>query len=145
MTEPDPFAKTKAFQTDDAEQTVQTRHPDQIGRYGIERLLGQGGFGLVYLATDQQLQRKVAIKVPHRRFVLDAEAAELYLHEAQTVAALDHPNIVPVYDVSSSPEYPLFVVSKFIEGTNLSTRLRESRLSLEDATRLVMAVADALH
>ena len=81
--------------------------PQRIGRYRVERVLGQGGFGLVYLAHDEQLQRPVAIKVPHRQLVARPEDAEAYLTEARTVASLDHPNIVPVYDVGSTDDVPL--------------------------------------
>src|SRR4051794_38202835 len=75
--------------------------PAHVGRYRVERLLGAGGFGLVYLAHDDQLQRPVAVKVPHRKLVDRPEAAQAYLAEARTVASLDHPHIVPVYDVGS--------------------------------------------
>ena len=101
--------------------------PRRIGRYRVERVLGKGGFGLVYLAHDEQLQRPVAIKVPHRRLVARPEDAEAYLTEARTVANLDHPNIVPVYDVGSTEDFPCFVVSKYIDGTDLATRLKQSR------------------
>ena len=121
------------------------RPPPQIGRYRIERLLGQGGFGLVYLAHDDQLARPVAIKVPHARLVARPEVAEAYLAEARTVANLDHPNIVPVYDVGSTEQFPCFVVSKFIDGTDLATRLKQSRLSPQEAAELVATVAEALH
>src|SRR5208337_5629147 len=67
--------------------------PPRIGRYRIERLLGEGGFGLVFLAFDEQLHRLVAVKVPHDRLVARPEDAELYVREAQAVASLDHPNI----------------------------------------------------
>src|SRR5262249_33888758 len=67
--------------------------PRQIGRYRVERLLGQGGLGLVYLAHDDQLQRPVAIKVPHATLVAESTDAEAYLTEARAVANLDHPNI----------------------------------------------------
>ena len=60
--------------------------PRQIGRFRIERILGQGGFGVVYLGHDEQLQRKVAIKVPKPQFVERAEDRELYLKEARTVS-----------------------------------------------------------
>src|SRR5262249_2330394 len=66
--------------------------PTHIGRYRIEGLLGRGGFGLVYKAHDEQLQRLVAIKVPHPERVERPEDAEAYLTEARTVANLDHPN-----------------------------------------------------
>src|SRR5207249_9809906 len=95
--------------------------PSHIGRYRIERLLGKGGFGLVYLAFDEQLTRPVAVKVPHARLIARAADAEAYLAEARTVAHLDHPNIVPVFDVGSTVQFPCYVVSKFIDGTDLAT------------------------
>jgi serine/threonine protein kinase/formylglycine-generating enzyme required for sulfatase activity len=119
--------------------------PTHIGRYRIEKILGQGGFGLVYLAHDDQLQRLVAIKVPHPERVAQPEDAEVYLTEARTVAKLDHPQIVPVYDVGSTPDFPCFVVSKYIDGTDLATQLKRSRLSTHEAVELVAMVAEALH
>src|SRR5471032_2586584 len=120
-------------------------HPPQIGRYRVEKILGQGGFGLVYLAHDDQLQRLVAIKVPHRHRVSTTEDADAYLTEARTVANLDHPNIVPVYDVGSTEDCPCFVVSKYIDGTDLATKLKQSRLSIHETVELVATVAEALH
>ena len=73
--------------------------PERIGRYQVKSVLGKGGFGIVYLAHDEQLQRLVAIKVPHARLISRPEDAEAYLVEARTVAGLDHPSIVPVFDV----------------------------------------------
>ena len=119
--------------------------PEHIGRYRIERVLGKGGFGLVYLAHDDQLSRPVAIKVPHRELVDRLEDAEAYLTEARTVANLDHPHIVPVFDVGSTEQFPCFVVSKFIDGTDLATRLKQSRLSIHETVELVATVAEALH
>src|SRR6516165_8947068 len=126
--------RTGAYQPHASEapavDVAHAEHPDRIGRYRIERVLGKGGFGLVYLAHDEQLQRLVAIKVPHRKLVSRPEDAEAYLTEARTVANLDHPNIVPVHDVGNTAQFPCFVVSKYIDGTDLATRLKESRLSL---------------
>src|SRR5260370_23613748 len=119
--------------------------PDRIGRYRIERVLGKGGFGLVYLAHDDQLSRPVAIKVPHRNLVDRLEDAEAYLTEARTVANLDHPHIVPVFDVGSTEQFPFFVVSKYIDGADLATRLKQSRLSIHETVELVATVAEALH
>ncbi len=119
--------------------------PARIDRYRIERLLGEGGFGLVYLAFDEQLQRLVAVKVPHGRLVSRAEDAEVYLSEARAVASLDHANIVPVFDVGSTMQYPCYVVSKYIDGQTLVAKLASERLSCRQAAELVATVAEALH
>lgn len=119
--------------------------PQQIGRYRVERLLGKGGFGLVYLAHDDQLQRLVAIKVPHSALVAQEIHADAYLTEARTVARLDHPHIVPVFDVGGTERFPCFVVSKFVDGTDLATQLKETRLQLNKTAELVATVAEALH
>ena len=120
-------------------------HPKRIGRYRIERVLGKGGFGLVYLAHDEQLNRRVAMKVPHAKLISKPEDAEAYLAEARTVANLDYPGIVPVYDVGSTEDCPCYVVSKYVEGTDLAKRLQQSRLTYRDAAELVGTVAEALH
>ncbi len=119
--------------------------PDRIGRYQIEKLLGKGSFGMVYLAHDETLDRSVAIKVPHPHLVVNKDQAEEYLSEARTVANLDHPNIVPVFDVGSTDNCPFFIVSKYIDGVDLAKRLKRSRLSLDKAVNLVTKVAEALH
>jgi serine/threonine protein kinase/formylglycine-generating enzyme required for sulfatase activity len=119
--------------------------PAHVGRYSVERLLGEGGFGRVYLARDEQLQRPVAIKVPHARLVAQVGDAESYLAEARTVASLDHPNIVPVFDVGNAEPFPCYVVSKFVDGGNLTAKVQASPLSLEACAGLVATVAEALH
>ena len=91
--------------------------PEQIGRYRIKKVLGEGGFGRVYLAHDEQLNRAVAIKVPQRNRLSRPEAAEAYLAEARVVASLDHPGIVPVHDIGTTPDGLCYVVSKVIDGS----------------------------
>lgn len=117
----------------------------RIGRYRVVRLLGKGGFGHVVLAIDEQLQRFVAIKVPNQQRLAGSATAEVYLAEAQTLAGLDHPNIVPVYDVGSTDEHPCFIVSKYIEGTDLAAKVKMSRYDIQDAVQVVESVANALH
>jgi serine/threonine protein kinase len=126
-------------------QSLPCECPSHIGRYRVEQPLGQGSFGQVYLARDEQLSRLVAIKVPHPWLVTQAEDAAAYLTEARTVASLDHPNIVPVYDVGSSDQFPFFIVTKYIDGGSLKAKASEARLSLEEAAQLVATIADALH
>jgi serine/threonine protein kinase/formylglycine-generating enzyme required for sulfatase activity len=116
-----------------------------IGRCRIEKLLGEGSFGRVYLARDDQLDRWVAIKVPHRRRIARAEDVEAYLAEARVLASLDHPHIVPVYDVGRTEDGLCFVISKFIEGRDLALRMKEARIDATGATELVATIAEALH
>jgi serine/threonine protein kinase/formylglycine-generating enzyme required for sulfatase activity len=129
----------------EANRPAEVDQPERLGRYRITALLGKGGFGIVYKGYDEQLRRDVAIKVPHAHLVAQAGDAEAYLNEARTVANLDHPNIVPVHDVGSTDQFPCFIVSKFIDGSNLKTKAKTSRLSLEECAELVATIADALH
>jgi serine/threonine protein kinase/formylglycine-generating enzyme required for sulfatase activity len=119
--------------------------PASIGRYRVEGIIGKGGFGLVFLAHDDQLRRRVAIKVPHRELTSQPADAEAYLSEARALASLDHPHIVPVLDVGSTPEFPCFFVSKYVEGSNLAQHLKQSSLSCTEAAELTATVAEALH
>ncbi|MDG2219778.1 MAG: SUMF1/EgtB/PvdO family nonheme iron enzyme [Rubripirellula sp.] len=118
---------------------------ERIGRYNIEKVLGRGGFGVVYLAHDGQLKRPVAIKVPHSELISKPKDVEAYLTEARTVANLDHPAIVPVHDVGSTEECPCYIVSKYIDGTDLATKLKTTRLKFRDAAEIVATVAEAIH
>ena len=116
-----------------------------VGRYFIKQLLGRGGFGAVYLAHDDELDRDVAIKVPHPRLIQKPEDAKMYRTEAKTVARLDHPGIVPVHDVGETESVPCYVVSKYVEGTDLDTRIKTDRFSIKESAELVATIADALH
>ena len=116
-----------------------------IGRYRICRLLGEGAFGRVYQAQDDELARSVAIKVPHAHRIGDPEEVNAYLAEARIVASLDHPGIVPVFDAGRTPDGLCYVVSKLIPGTDLATRIRSARLTPDEAIQTVISVADALH
>lgn len=114
-------------------------------RYQVDRLLGSGGFGAVYLAQDLQLQRSVAIKIPHARGTSDPRRTEAYLAEARIVALLEHPGIVPVFDIGSTSDIPCFIVSRYVAGKSLETQLRRRRLTIEETITIVIAVSDALH
>jgi serine/threonine protein kinase/formylglycine-generating enzyme required for sulfatase activity len=118
--------------------------PNLLGRYRIIKELGAGGFGTVYRARDEELQRDVAIKVPHRGRLLAPNAIQLYLTEARILAGLDHPGIVPVHDFGRTPDGSCYVVSKFIEGQDLRLRLKEAQFSFAAAVEIVASVAEAL-
>ena len=119
--------------------------PREIGRYRVVRPLGQGGFGRVYLARDDDLNRAVAIKVPNPERVSGPADVEAYLAEARALAMLDHPNIVPVYDVGRTNDGLCYVVSRYIEGRDLAEQLRQGRPTFRESIELVTMVAGALH
>lgn len=119
--------------------------PHSIGRYRVSRVLGEGGFGRVYLGHDEDLDRLVAIKVPRPERSVLATDVDAYLDEARMVASLDHPGIVPVHDVGRTSDGSAYIVSKFIEGSDLETALRSGRLTHRRAAELVAAIAEALH
>lgn len=119
--------------------------PERIGRYQVLQLLGQGGFGAVYLARDDELTRSVAIKVPHAHRIKSSEAIEEYIAEARIVAGLDHPNIVPVFDVGRTDDGVCYVVSKFIDGRKLTTFVSEQQCRQSEVALLLAQIAEALH
>jgi serine/threonine protein kinase/formylglycine-generating enzyme required for sulfatase activity len=116
----------------------------RLGRYRIVARIGCGAFGVVYKGHDEELRRDVAIKVPHQHRLRSPEDIELYRREAQNVANLDHPHIVPVYDVGSTANCPCYIVAKFIAGSTLARRVRDNLLSVEEAAELVATIAEAL-
>jgi eukaryotic-like serine/threonine-protein kinase len=119
--------------------------PAEFGRYRVIHRLGQGGFGRVYLAHDDDLDRPVAIKVPNPNRITSVDDVEAFLIEARVLAKLDHPNIVPVFDVGCTEDGICFVVSKLIEGSDLAVAMKRARKPFRESTELVATVADALH
>jgi hypothetical protein len=117
--------------------------PKSLGRYRIKSLLGQGGCGSVFLAHDEELLRDVAIKVT-RPELIRPQDIEALVAEARTLAALDHPNIVPVYDVGRTEDCPFYVVSKYMDGHSLSEVIQASRPTPRVSATLVATVAEAL-
>ena len=131
--------------TDPLPASASPKLPAKIGRYRVIRILGEGSFGRVYLAQDEELDRAVAIKVPLASRVARPQDVGEYLKEARTLASLSHPNIVAVFDAGRTENGHCFVVSNFIEGTDLSKKLKEPWLSFVESANLVATVADALH
>jgi serine/threonine protein kinase/formylglycine-generating enzyme required for sulfatase activity len=119
--------------------------PSAIGRYRVMGRLGEGSFGSVYKCHDGVICREVTVKVPHPALVSRPGDVEAFLNEARVLAALEHPHIVPVFDAGCTDDGLCFVVSKFIEGTDLKARIGGSRLGVADTVELVAAVAEALH
>lgn len=115
-----------------------------LGRYRLVGVLGQGAFGRVWLADDEDLRRQVAIKIPTAKCFAREEDADAYLAEARALATLDHPHIVPVYDVGRKAEGSVYVVSKFIDGYTLAEQIKENRPGQEEAVAIIATVAEAL-
>ncbi len=86
--------------------------------------------------------RFAAVKVQHTELAYNTESLDAYLNEARTVANLDHPHIVPVYDVGSTDDFPCFVVSKFVDGSDLATRNKAEQLGTREAADLVATVSE---
>ena len=122
--------------------------PQQIGRYRIDRLLGSGSMGNVYLAHDADLDRPVAVKTL-RDLVLDAEMREVFLsrfqNEARAAARLHHPNIVQIFDVGDDPKVGPYLVFEYVHGHTLKQELKkEGPLSRGKLLDLAQHVGDAL-
>jgi serine/threonine-protein kinase len=114
------------------------------GEYRIERMLGRGGMGMVFLAQDLTLEREVAIKVLPPDFSSDPQVIKRFQQEAKTAAKLDHPNIIPIYRVESAEGLNFFVM-KFISGTSLEDVLESQQpLSYDYIQRILSEAARAL-
>jgi serine/threonine-protein kinase len=114
------------------------------GRYRLEEKIGEGGMGSVYVAHDQELDRRVAVKVLAANLVTDDEVVERFEREARLTAKLDHPNIAPVYDVGRHEGRP-FIVMKLLEGDTLADLLRtKGALSSDETLKLMRQVAAGL-
>jgi serine/threonine protein kinase len=120
------------------------RPPERLGRYRILSPLGSGGFATVYLAVDEELHRQVAIKVPRKDRFLSENDYEEFFEEARVLARFEHPAIVPVYDVGTDGDVR-FIVTRYVDGASLSTRLHRGAMSFAEAARIVSQCARAIH
>ncbi len=119
--------------------------PQEFGRFSIVRELGRGGFGVVFLAEDSMLGRRVALKVPRPEVLVTPEFRRRFLREAEAASRLDHPHIVPVYEVGE--EGPVcYIASAYCEGLTLAQWLRGQTkpVPVRVASRLVAVLAGAV-
>jgi serine/threonine protein kinase len=117
--------------------------PEAIGRYRIEKELGQGGMSLVYLARDPYMKRRVAIKILPRHYAAENGFLLRFQREAQVIASLEHPAIVPVHDFGEHDGQP-YIVMRYMPGGSLADRLKRGPLGLAEAARIVDRLAPAL-
>lgn len=118
-------------------------NPEKIGRYEIRAEVGRGGMATVYRAYDPRFEREVAIKVLPREMLHDPQFRVRFEREAKTIAMLEHPAIVPVYDFGEEDGQPYFVM-RFMPGGSLADRLKQGPFSLQEAARIFKRLAPAL-
>ena len=126
-----------------AENKKKLRVNEILSHYKILKLLGEGGMGEVYLAQDTRLERKVALKILPAAFVQDAERMRRFVREAKAASALNHPNILTIYETGET-DNTNYISSEYVEGETLSERLRREPLSLKTALNIAMQIASAL-
>ena len=115
------------------------------GRFRIEREIGTGGMGAVYLATHLGLERPVAVKIIRPEFAADADVSDRFLREARTMAKLRHPNAAMIFDAGNLPDGRHFIVMEFVEGETLSQALnREGRFSFTQSIDIATQICDVL-
>jgi WD40 repeat protein len=116
--------------------------PAQVGRFQVRGRLGSGAFGTVYRAHDPQLEREVALKVPHPGTLADATAVERFLREAKAAARLRHPHIIPVY-AAGCDGGRYYLAAAFVDGPTLATA-SEGGFDCRRAAEVVRGLAEAL-
>jgi serine/threonine protein kinase len=120
-----------------------SNHPEILSHYRVEGELGRGGMGIVYVAHDTRLERRVALKVLPQAIARDAKAIALFEQEARILAALDHPNIAMIYSLERSEDLS-FITLQLVPGDTLAVRLTDGPLTLEDAISVALQTASAL-
>src|SRR5438067_2798772 len=114
-----------------------------IGHYRIESLVGVGGMGEVYLARDERLGRKAALKLLPDSLTTDETQLSRFKNEARTASSLNHPNILTVYEIGAEGNRQ-FIATEFIEGMTLRASLARGRMNLHNALEIAVQVASAL-
>ncbi|MGZ8830599.1 MAG: protein kinase domain-containing protein, partial [Thermoanaerobaculia bacterium] len=142
--EADPlFAETPAAVLVGEEATAQ-KMPQRIEQYEIVSRLGSGGMGDVYLATDSRLGRNVALKVLPAELTNDPDRVRRLEQEARSASALNHPNIVTVYELGRAGS-SRFIAEEYVEGVTLRDKLRSGPMPLDQVLDIALQIAAALH
>jgi tRNA A-37 threonylcarbamoyl transferase component Bud32/streptogramin lyase len=115
----------------------------EFAGYRIERTLGRGGMGVVYLAEHERLKRKVALKVLAPELAVDERFRERFIRESELAASLDQPNVLPVYDAGEQDGH-LFIAMRYVDGADLRELIDESPVSVDDMLTVLADVARAL-
>ncbi len=116
---------------------------EMLAHYKIQAALGSGGMGEVYLAEDTRLNRKVALKILPPHFTVNPDRVRRFEREARAASALNHPNIVTIYEIGQS-NTPHFIATEFVDGKTLRQLINENPFTLNETLNVSMQVADAL-
>src|SRR5262250_942337 len=131
----------RALEPNELSQTAPQLFPGQgIGAYKILALLGRGGMGVVYRARDERLRRDVAIKVLPASLAHDADRLRRFEQEAHATSALNHPNILTIYDIGTQDGAP-FIVAELLEGAELRAQLESGALTARRALEYAQQIA----
>lgn len=114
-----------------------------INQYKILSSIGKGGMGEVYLANDTKLGRRVALKILPTEFAGDKDRMSRFVHEAKATSALNHPNILTIYEINEF-ENTHFIATEFIDGKTLNEYAKSNPLNLKSALDLAIQIASAL-
>ena len=129
----------------DAAADMHDPMPGQVGPYAVQKLLGSGGMGAVYLAyrADKSFNKQVAIKVIHRGMESD-RILQRFRRERQIIASLDHPNIARLLDGGATDDGRPYIVMEYVEGLPINQWCNQKRLSTTDRLRIFLQVCDAI-
>lgn len=117
--------------------------PEMFGHYRIIKQIGVGGMGEVFLAEDIKLDRQAALKILPAEFAADADRMSRFVREAKSASALNHPNIITIYEIGES-EGTHYIATEFIEGETLHKRLKSSPLNVQNAIEVALQISSAL-
>jgi tetratricopeptide (TPR) repeat protein/tRNA A-37 threonylcarbamoyl transferase component Bud32 len=132
-----------SFRVRETRQTTTAAGTRPLGKFQLLERVGVGGFGAVWKARDTELDRLVALKIPHGSLLTSTEDLERFDREARAAAQLRHPGIVTIHEVQTLDELPV-IVADFIDGVPLKDLLEQRRLTFREAAALVADVAEAV-
>src|SRR6266545_7924766 len=115
-----------------------------ISHYTVQELLGEGGMGIVYRAVDPRLNRNVAIKLLRPDALADPERKKRFIHEARAASALNHPNIVTIFDIDNTEDGAGFIVMEYVRGKTLAAHIGRKGLGIAEALKYAVQIAGAL-
>src|SRR5712691_4770867 len=128
----------------DLPSAAEIRPGTELAGYRIESVLGRGGMGVVYLAEDLSLSRRVALKLLAPELAEDARFRERFVRESRLAASIEHPNIIPIFEAKEA-QGRLYIAMRFVEGNDLKSLIKqEGALKLDRTLEIVTQVAGAL-